>query len=52
MGIRVVFMGTPDFAVGSLSKLVVNNIHVIAVVTAPDKPAGRGQKIQETQRRV
>ena len=38
-------MGTPDFAVSSLDILVKNNIQVVAVVTAPDKPAGRGRKI-------
>lgn len=38
-------MGTPDFAVPSLDILVRNNLQVIAVVTAPDKPAGRGRKI-------
>lgn len=38
-------MGTPDFAVPSLDILVKNNFNVVAVVTAPDKPAGRGRKI-------
>ena len=38
---RIVFMGTPDFAVASLSKLVENNYNVVAVVTMPDKPVGR-----------
>lgn len=41
----IVFMGTPGFAVSSLEKLVNNGIRVSAVVTAIDKPAGRGQKI-------
>ncbi len=42
---RIVFMGTPDFAVPSLMRLVNSEIEVAAVVTAADKPAGRGQKI-------
>lgn len=44
--LKVVFMGTPDFAVPSLEILLKNKINVVAVVTAPDKPQGRGQKIQ------
>lgn len=43
--IRVVFMGTPDFAVGVLSKLVAEKVKIVGVITAPDKPAGRGRKI-------
>jgi methionyl-tRNA formyltransferase len=43
---RVIFMGTPEFAVVSLNKLLQNNIHVITVVTVPDKPRGRGLKLQ------
>lgn len=46
--IRIVFMGTPDFAVGSLNKLVENGYNVVGVVTAPDKPAGRGKQISES----
>lgn len=42
---RVVFMGTPDFAVESLQALI-NEFDVVGVITAPDKPAGRGKKIQ------
>ncbi len=45
---RIIFMGTPDFAVESLKVLVENKQNVVAVITAPDKPAGRGQKLQET----
>jgi len=41
---RIVFYGTPDFAVTSLSRLVASGYAVVAVVTAPDKPAGRGLK--------
>ena len=43
--IRIVFMGTPDFAVESLKALVENNYNVVGVITAPDRPAGRGQKV-------
>jgi methionyl-tRNA formyltransferase len=42
---RIIFMGTPDFAVESLRILVENNYNVVAVITAPDKPIGRGQKM-------
>ncbi len=45
---RIVFMGTPDFAVASLQRLVENVINVVAVITAPDKPVGRGQKLSES----
>ncbi|MBA2613525.1 MAG: methionyl-tRNA formyltransferase [Bacteroidetes bacterium] len=45
---RIVFMGTPGFAVASLDNLIKNNYNVVAVVTAPDKPAGRGQQIQQS----
>ena len=41
-------MGTPDFAVPTLNLLVKNNYEIVAVVTAPDKPAGRGQQLQQT----
>ncbi len=44
---RIVFMGTPDFAVASLDALVQANFDVVAVVTAPDRP-GRGQKLNES----
>ena len=40
--LRIVFMGTPDFAVASLDALVKAGFQVVAVVTAPDKPSGRG----------
>jgi methionyl-tRNA formyltransferase len=43
--IRIVFMGTPEFAVPSLEILVENKLNVVAVITAPDKPQGRGQKL-------
>ncbi len=45
-GMRIVFFGTPDFAVASLTALVENHFEVVGVVTAPDKPAGRGHKLQ------
>lgn len=45
---RIVFMGTPDFAVASLDRLVKNQKDIVAVVTSPDKPAGRGQKLNES----
>jgi len=41
---RIIFLGTPDFAVASLAALVDNGYNVVAVVTAPDKPAGRGMQ--------
>lgn len=44
--LRIVFMGTPEFAVPSLEVLVEHGYNVVAVVTAPDKPQGRGQKVE------
>lgn len=44
--LRIVYMGTPDFAVESLRALVEGGYNVVAVVTMPDKPAGRGHKLQ------
>ncbi len=41
-------MGTPDFAVASLEALVKAKCNIVAVVTAPDKPAGRGMKLKES----
>lgn len=46
--LRIVFMGTPDFAVESLKILVEHNYTIVGVITAPDKPAGRGQKIHQS----
>ncbi len=46
--LRIVFMGTPDFAVQSLRKLVEGGYNVVGVVTMPDKPAGRGHKLQHS----
>ena len=44
--LRIIYMGTPDFAVETLRLLVERGYNVVAVVTMPDKPAGRGHKIQ------
>lgn len=44
--LRIVFFGTPDFAVASLKAVIEAGGNVVAVVTAPDKPAGRGQQLQ------
>jgi methionyl-tRNA formyltransferase len=44
--LRIVFFGTPDFAVASLKALVDAGANIVAVVTAPDKPAGRGRQLQ------
>jgi len=44
--LRIVFMGTPEFAVGILDTIVKNNFEVVGVITAADKPAGRGQKLK------
>lgn len=44
--LRIIYMGTPEFAVESLRLLVERGYNVVAVVTMPDKPAGRGHKIQ------
>ncbi|MFV8361643.1 methionyl-tRNA formyltransferase [Flavobacterium sp. LS1P3] len=44
--LRIVFMGTPEFAVGILDTILKNNYEVVGVITAVDKPAGRGQKLK------
>lgn len=44
--LSIVFMGTPEFAVGILDTIIKNNYNVVGVITAVDKPAGRGQKIK------
>lgn len=46
--LRIVFMGTPEFAVATLDLLLMNGINVAGVVTAPDKPSGRGRKIKKS----
>ncbi len=45
---KIIFMGTPEFAVQSLDILLKNNYNIVAVVTVPDKPAGRGQQLQQS----
>jgi methionyl-tRNA formyltransferase len=45
---RIVFMGTPEFAVATLGSLLMNGFNVVGVVTAPDKPSGRGKKISKS----
>ena len=46
--LRIVFMGTPEFAVTILDKLVQNDYNIVGVITSPDKPAGRGRKIHKS----
>jgi methionyl-tRNA formyltransferase len=46
--LRIVFMGTPEFAVASLDKLVQAGCNIVGVITAPDKPAGRGMQLQQS----
>ncbi|WP_067036868.1 methionyl-tRNA formyltransferase [Allomuricauda sp. CP2A] len=46
--LRIVFMGTPDFAVANLKAIVEAGFDVVGVITAPDRPAGRGRKVQES----
>lgn len=45
---RVVFMGTPDFAVGALDAIIQSGLNVVGVVTVPDKPAGRGKQLSSS----
>lgn len=46
--LRIVFMGTPDFAVTILKSLVESTYNIVGVITAPDKPSGRGRKLNES----
>lgn len=46
--LRIIFMGTPEFAVASLEALVNAGCNIVAVITAPDKPAGRGMELQQS----
>ena len=46
--LRIIFMGTPDFAVASLKSIVEAGFNVVGVITAPDKPAGRGQQLSKS----
>ena len=45
---KILFMGTPEFAVESLHKIHTSYYEIAAVVTAPDRPAGRGKKLQSS----
>lgn len=49
---RIVFMGTPDFAVASLKAIIEAKYNVVGVITAPDKPAGRGQKLKKSEVKI
>src|SRR5689334_21366505 len=46
--LRVVFMGTPDFSIGIMQKILAEGIHIVGSVTVADKPAGRGQQLHES----
>ena len=50
--LRIIFMGTPEFAVHILDGLVQQNYNVVGVITAPDRPAGRGQKVKQSAVKV
>ena len=50
--LRIVFMGTPTFAVAQLDALLNAGYHIAAVVTATDKPAGRGQRLHESDVKI
>lgn len=50
--LRIVYMGTPAFAVAGLKRLLEENYTVVGVITAPDRPAGRGQKLRESELKV
>lgn len=50
--LRIVFMGTPGFAVTILNRIVRSSHDVVAVVTAPDRPSGRGQKIRKSEVKI
>lgn len=52
LGLRIVFMGTPEFAVASLDAMVNAGYQVVGVITAPDRGVGRGQRIQESAVKV
>jgi len=46
--LRIIFMGTPDFAVETLKQLLIANLTIVGVITAPDRPSGRGRKIHQS----
>jgi methionyl-tRNA formyltransferase len=50
--LRIVFMGTPEFAVATLGSLLMNGFNIVGVVTAPDKPSGRGRKMTKSAVKV
>ncbi|MDP4222152.1 MAG: methionyl-tRNA formyltransferase [Bacteroidota bacterium] len=50
--LRIVYMGTPEFAVAPLGSLLMNGYNVVSVVTAPDKPAGRGRVVKKSAVKV
>jgi len=50
--LRIIFMGTPEFAVHILDGLIQQNYNVVGVITAPDRPAGRGQKLKQSAVKV
>ena len=45
---RIIFLGTPDFAVPTLEAIIIDGFDVVAVVTAPDRPAGRGLQMRSS----
>jgi len=47
--LKIVFMGTPAFAVPSLKSLLDSQFSILAVITSPDRPAGRGQKLASSE---
>ena len=47
--LRIVFLGTPEFAVESLKRIHTEGYNIVGVVTAPDKPAGRGHKLLQSK---
>jgi len=50
--LRIVFMGTPEFAVTTLGSLLMNGFNIVGVVTAPDRPSGRGRKVTKSAVKV
>ena len=48
VNLKIIFMGTPEFAVASLDALVNAGYNIVGVVTAPDKPSGRGMQLNES----
>ena len=48
--LRIVFMGTPDFAVTILDRILGDGYNIVGVITAPDKPAGRGRQLRASNK--